>query len=55
MKRILALLVAALFLALSFVLAACDEDETDDSKEVMSYDNPDDGTFGVDFGELFSQ
>lgn len=53
MKRILALLMAALLLALSFVLVACDEDETDESKSVMSYDNPDDGTFGVDFGELF--
>ena len=58
MKRILAILMVAVLLALSFSLVACDGDEepVESGSSVASvgasYDNPNDGTFGVDFGDL---
>ena len=53
MKRLLAILLVALLLLLSLGLVACDGEEDDIDDGVVSYDNPEDGTFGVDFGELF--
>ena len=61
MKRIFAILMTATLLMLTFSLVACDEDESDASGSTSSefeYNggvdfDPNDGTFGVDFGDLF--
>ena len=54
MKRIFAILMVAVVLLLSLSLIACDEDNSEQSENngAASYDNPNDGTFGVDFGDI---
>jgi len=55
MKRIFAILMVAVVLLLSLSLIACDEGDNSEQSEnngAASYDNPNDGTFGVDFGDI---
>ena len=64
MKRIVAVLLLVLAMATLLVLVGCDDDEVDaqsgsSSSSEFVYNggildiDPEDGTFGVDFGDIF--
>ena len=55
MKRIFAIMMSVLFLMLSFALVSCDDDEENGDGWGSGFDNPEDGTFGVDFDDLFDE